>query len=135
MSVIVNKIYNELDKEIQAINTKRLESVDMDKLLEKDSVHTLLKQIELLEEEKDSLEKIINSVEVTVKERMGMSKYYRIPTYDNYVNNLKRKEANLINIDKEEIEASVILSDVEDLDSLIKSIKKSMSKNIPELND
>lgn len=94
-----------------------------------------LKKIELLEEEKDSLEKIIGSIEDTVKERMGMSRYYSIPTYDKYVNSLKRKEANLINIDKEEIEASVILSDVEDLDSLIKSIKKSMSKNIPELND
>lgn len=94
-----------------------------------------LKKIELLEEEKDSLEKIIKSIEDTVKERMGMSRYYTIPTYDKYVNSLKRKEANLINIDKEEIEASVILSDVEDLDSLIKSIKKSMSKNIPELND
>lgn len=135
MSVIVNKIYNELDKEIQAINTKRLESVDMDKVLEEDSIHPLLKKIELLEEEKDSLEKIIKSIEDTVKERMGMSRYYTIPTYDKYVNSLKRKEANLINIDKEEIEASVILSDVEDLDSLIKSIKKSMSKNIPELND
>lgn len=94
-----------------------------------------LKKIELLEEEKDSLEKIIGSIEDTVKERMGMSRYYTIPTYDKYVNSLKRKEANLININKEEIEASVILSDVEDLDSLIKSIKKSMSKNIPELND
>lgn len=135
MSVIVNKIYNELDKEIQAINTKRLESVDMDKVLEEDSIHPLLKKIELLEEEKDSLEKIIKSIEDTVKERMGMSRYYTIPTYDKYVNSLKRKEANLININKEEIEASVILSDVEDLDSLIKSIKKSMSKNIPELND
>lgn len=135
MSVIVNKIYNELDKEIQAINTKRLESVDMDKVLEEDSIHPLLKKIKLLEEEKDSLEKIINSIEDTVKERMDMSRYYIIPTYDEYVNSLKRKEANLININKEEIEASVILSDVEDLDSLIKSIKKSMSKNIPELND
>lgn len=128
MSVIVNKIYNELDKEIQAINTKRLESVDMDKLLKKDAVHTSLKDIEALQEEIDSIKK-------KIVKQLNLESVYYVPKYNDYINRLKKREANLISVDKREIEASVILSDVEDLDSLIKSIKKSMSKNIPELND
>ena len=128
MSVIVNKIYNELDKEIQAINAKRLESVDMDKVLEKDAVHTSLKDIEALQEEIDSIKK-------KIVKQLNLESVYYVPKYNDYINRLKKREANLISVDKREIEASVILSDVEDLDSLIKSIKKSMSKNIPELND
>ena len=128
MSVIVNKIYNELDKEIQAINAKRLESVDMDKVLEIDAVHTSLKDIEALQEEIDSIKK-------KIVKQLNLESVYYVPKYNDYINRLKKREANLISVDKREIEASVILSDVEDLDSLIKSIKKSMSKNIPELND
>ena len=67
-------------------------------------------------------------------EETGISHYYTLPTEENYILRLKEDKANLIHLDKKDIEASVILSDVTDIETLIETISKNITKDIPELN-
>jgi len=137
MGVIVDKIYKELSEKIEPINKARLGAVDTAELLKGDKIAPKLLALEELEKQKRELD---NKIAKTRKEASELYNsestvyYYSTPSYETYLNDLKRKEANLIFIDKRDIEANVILSDVTDLETLIANITRSITKNIPELN-
>ncbi len=134
MSVVVDKIYRELSAKIEPINKARLEAVDIDKLLKKDKVAPILLAIDALEQERADIIMEINRLHREARVQMGIEHYMTPPSYKSYVKQLRDKNVDLIYIDKSDIEANVILSDVTDLDTLIENITRNITKDIPELN-
>jgi len=137
MGVIVDKIYRELSEKIEPINKARLEAIDTAKLLKGDKIAPKLLALEELENQKRELDSKIAKARGEVSKLYNGDSpayYYSSLSYENYVNNLKKKEAKLITIDKHDIEAGVVLSDVTDLETLIANITRSITKDIPELN-
>lgn len=135
LNVIVDKIYNDLSKKVAPVNEARLEAVDMGKLLAEDKVHARLFRLAELKQSMDSLSREIESLNDSVRQDLyGSHGYYHVPSYKDYVDRLKNQEANLIFINRGEIEASVVLSDIGDLESLISGITNGITKDIPELN-
>jgi len=135
MSIVVDKIYNDLLKKVEPINKARLENVDMDKILKKDKVHARLRRISELSKESNDIQREISALKEAVRADLGGEYRYYILEYENYISTLRAEKASLITIDRGEIEANVILSDVGDLDSLIANITKGITKDIPELNE
>lgn len=134
MGVIVDKIYKELSEKIEPINKARVEAVDVDKVLKGDKVIPLLKAFREVELEEEALRNKKEDIRAKLKKVYPEYSHYSIPTPEEFIQKFRRKEANLITIDRRDIEANVILSDVTDLETLIANITRSITKNIPELN-
>ena len=112
MSIVVDKIYNDLLKKVEPINKARLENVDMDKILKKDKVHARLRRISELSKESNDIQREISALKEAVRADLGGEYRYYILEYENYISTLRAEKASLITIDRGEIEANVILSDV-----------------------
>lgn len=134
MGVIVDKVYKELKKKIDVINKERLEKVNIDRELEEDTKLKLIREYYEYNRLSREYEELMDVVKKAYTEETGISHYYTLPTEENYILRLKEDKANLIHLDKKDIEASVILSDVTDIETLIETISKNITKDIPELN-
>lgn len=134
MSVIVDKIYRGLNKKIDVINKERLEKVDIKKELDGDVKLGLIKEYHVLEELRNKYEKQMMFTKEAYRVENGGEYLYRMPTEEEYILKLKTDKGNLIYLDKQDIEANVILSDVTDIETLIETITKNITKDIPELN-
>ena len=134
MGVIVDKVYKELKKKIDVINKERLEKVNIDRELKEDTKLKLLREYYEYDRLSIEYEELMSVVKKAYAEETGISYYSTLPTEENYILKLKQDKANLIHLDKKDIEASVILSDVTDIETLIETISKNITKDIPELN-
>lgn len=134
MGVIVDKVYKELKKKIDVINKERLEKVNIDRELEEDTKLKLIREYYEYNRLSREYEELMDVVKKAYTEETGISYYSTLPTEENYILKLKQDKANLIHLDKKDIEASVILSDVTDIETLIETISKNITKDIPELN-
>lgn len=134
MGVIVDKVYKELKKKIDAVNKERLEKVNIDRELKEDTKLKLLREYYEYDRLSREYEELMDVVKKAYIEEAGISYYSTLPTEEKYILELKKDKANLIHLDKEDIEASVILSDVTDIETLIETISKNITKDIPELN-
>jgi len=133
MGVIVDKIYKELSEKIEPINKARLEAIDIKKELKGDKIAPLLLEIEEISPQISALD----AKRTELKRQVGKLNdgyYYSTPSYENYTKTIRNKKASIITIDRKDIEAGVILSDVTDLETLIANITRSITKDIPELN-
>lgn len=134
MGVIVDKVYKELKKKIDVINKERLEKVNIDRELKEDTKLKLIREYYEYDRLSTEYEELMRVVKKAYTEEAGISYYSTLPTEEDYILRLKEDKANLIHLDKRDIEASVILSDVTDIETLIETISKNITKDIPELN-
>jgi len=134
MSIIADKIYRELSAKIDPINVARLEAIDVDKLLKKDKTIPLLRAYQELTAKEEALRKEKESLKYDLQKVYSEYSHYSVPTPEDYIRRIRYKEYKPIVIDRQDIEANVILSDVTDLDTLIENITRSITKDIPELN-
>ena len=134
MGVIVDKVYKELKKKIDVINKERLEKVNIDKELEEDTKLKLIIEYYEYDRVRKEYEELMGVVKEAYVAETGINYYYNLPKEEDYILKLKEDKANLIHLNKEDIEASVILSDVTDIETLIETISKNITKDIPELN-